>query len=83
MTSFVLGDFNPRICNFTDLARDFDHDGSNLEIDSSAASQEKHNIIHRNTMDKEIIVIDPLHSLALWTPLYKPGHHNHFIIVSY
>ena len=50
----LVGDFNSRTGNLTDLERNFDHGGSNIEIDPSSAYLEKHNILHRNTMDKEI-----------------------------
>ena len=50
----LVGDFNSRTGNLTNLERNFDHGGSNIEIDPSSAYLEKHNILHRNTMDKEI-----------------------------
>ena len=54
MPILLVGDFNSRTGNLTDLERNFDHGGSNIEIDPSSAYLEKHNILHRNTMDKEI-----------------------------
>ena len=50
----LVGGFNSRTGNLTDLKINFDHSGSNIEIDPSSAYLEKHNILHRNTMDKEM-----------------------------
>ena len=44
----LLGDSSTG--NLTDLERDSDHGASNLEINSSAAYLEKHNIIHKKTL---------------------------------